>query len=212
MNFGLTEEQQILRNVARRFLEERAPISTVRDVMESPEAFDDGLWKAMAELGWLGLTIDESHGGTGLGWVDLSVLLEEAGRGLLPVTADLDVTRRHRDQRVRERRPEAPLPPRPRRRQRDRDRRAAGRGRSPRPGGRRDDRHRGRLRVSPDRQEAVRPGRWCRHSLRSSVPSCGHRHQARRSFSPTHRASRRAATRRWTRQSASATSRSMAPS
>lgn len=84
MNFGLTEEQQILRNVARRFLEERAPIAKVRDVMESPEAFDDGLWKAMAELGWLGLTIDESHGGTGLGWVDLAVLLEEAGRGLLP--------------------------------------------------------------------------------------------------------------------------------
>jgi alkylation response protein AidB-like acyl-CoA dehydrogenase len=84
MNFGLTEEQQILRNVARRFLEERAPMSKVRDVMESPEGFDGDLWAAMAELGWLGLIIDEAYGGAGLGWVDLAVLLEDTGRGLLP--------------------------------------------------------------------------------------------------------------------------------
>ncbi len=84
MNFGLTEEQQILRNVSRRFLEERAPMSTVRDVMESPDAFDDKLWSAMAELGWLGLIVDEEYGGVGLGFVDLAVLLEETGRGLLP--------------------------------------------------------------------------------------------------------------------------------
>ena len=44
MNFGLTEEQQILTNVARRFIEERAPIAKVRDVMESPSGFDPGLW------------------------------------------------------------------------------------------------------------------------------------------------------------------------
>jgi alkylation response protein AidB-like acyl-CoA dehydrogenase len=84
MNFGLTEEQQILSNVARRFIEERATTEKVRDVMESPEAFDDGLWKEMAGLGWLGLVIEERHGGAGLGFVDLAVLLEETGRGLLP--------------------------------------------------------------------------------------------------------------------------------
>ena len=84
MNFGLTEEQKILSDVARRFLEQRAPMSTVRDVMESPEAFDDKLWSAMAELGWLGLIVDEEYGGAGLGFVDLTVLLEETGRGLLP--------------------------------------------------------------------------------------------------------------------------------
>ena len=84
MNFGLTEEQQILSNVARRFIEERANIPKVRDVMESPEAFDDKLWSEMAGLGWFGLTIDEAHGGAGLGFVDLAVLLEETGRGLLP--------------------------------------------------------------------------------------------------------------------------------
>jgi alkylation response protein AidB-like acyl-CoA dehydrogenase len=84
MNFGLTEEQQILVNVARRFLEDRAPMKKVRDIMESPTGFDAELWSAMAGLGWAGLTISDEYGGTGLGWVDLAVLLEETGRGLLP--------------------------------------------------------------------------------------------------------------------------------
>ena len=44
MNFGLTEEQEVLRTVARRFIDERAPMSVVRGIMESPGAFDeDGL-------------------------------------------------------------------------------------------------------------------------------------------------------------------------
>jgi len=84
MNFGLTEEQQILANVAERFLDEKATMPKVRDVMESPTGFDSDLWSAMAELGWLGLTIGEDYGGAGLGWVDLAVLLETTGRGLLP--------------------------------------------------------------------------------------------------------------------------------
>ena len=84
MNFSLTDEQQILSNVARRFIEERAHMQKVRDVMESPEAFDDKLWSEMAGLGWFGLTIEEAYGGAGLGFVDLAVLLEETGRGLLP--------------------------------------------------------------------------------------------------------------------------------
>jgi alkylation response protein AidB-like acyl-CoA dehydrogenase len=84
MNFGLTEEQEVLRTVARRFIDERASMSVVRQIMESPQAFDEGLWSAMADLGWPGLIVDEDHGGAGLGWVDLVVLLEETGRGLLP--------------------------------------------------------------------------------------------------------------------------------
>ena len=84
MNFGLTEEQEVLKSVVRRFIDEQAPMAKVREIMESPEALDEGLWKAMAELGWQGLIVDEEHSGVGLGWVDLVVLLEESGRGLLP--------------------------------------------------------------------------------------------------------------------------------
>jgi alkylation response protein AidB-like acyl-CoA dehydrogenase len=84
MNFGLTEEQEVLRTVARRYMDERAPMSAVRRIMESPEAFDEGVWVSLAELGWTGLIVAEEYGGAGLGWVDLVVLLEETGRGLLP--------------------------------------------------------------------------------------------------------------------------------
>ena len=42
------------------------------------------LWKEMAELGWAGIVVAEEHGGSGLGYVDLMVVLEELGRGLMP--------------------------------------------------------------------------------------------------------------------------------
>jgi alkylation response protein AidB-like acyl-CoA dehydrogenase len=84
MNFGFSEEQELLRQEVRKFLDERAPLETVREIMKSEAGFSPDLWKETAELGWPGLTIPESHGGAGLGWVDLVVLLEETGRTLLP--------------------------------------------------------------------------------------------------------------------------------
>jgi alkylation response protein AidB-like acyl-CoA dehydrogenase len=84
MNFGFTEEQELLRAEVRKFLDERCPLDEVRRLMETPEGFSRELWKQMAELGWLGLTIPEAHGGAGLGWFDLVVLLEETGRTLFP--------------------------------------------------------------------------------------------------------------------------------
>ena len=84
MNFGLTEEQEVLRKVARRFLDEQAPMTKVREMTDEPEGYSDDLWQQMAELGWLGLTIEDEYGGAGLGWVDLVVLLEDMGRSLLP--------------------------------------------------------------------------------------------------------------------------------
>jgi alkylation response protein AidB-like acyl-CoA dehydrogenase len=84
MNFGFTEEQDLLRAEVRKFLDQRCPLEEVRRLMETPEGFSRELWKEAAELGWLGLTIPEAHGGSGLGWVDLVVLLEETGRTLFP--------------------------------------------------------------------------------------------------------------------------------
>lgn len=84
MNFGFTEEQESLRSEARRFLDERCPISEVRRIMETPAGFCEKLWGELAELGWLGLTIPEEYGGAGLGWVDEMVVLEETGRSLFP--------------------------------------------------------------------------------------------------------------------------------
>jgi len=84
LNFGFTQEQEELRSQLRRFLDERAPMGEVRRISETEEGFCRALWKEMAELGFLGLTIPEALGGSGLAWVDLVVLLEETGRSLLP--------------------------------------------------------------------------------------------------------------------------------
>ncbi len=84
MNFGFSEEQDHLRSEVRRFLDERCPIKEVRRLSETPLGYCDKLWRELAELGWLGLTVPEEYGGAGLGWVDLIVLLEEMGRSLFP--------------------------------------------------------------------------------------------------------------------------------
>ena len=84
MDFGFSEEQELLRAEVRKFLDERCPIAEVRKLAETPEGFSRELWKRVAELGWLGLTIPEEYGGAGLGFVDWVVLLEETGRALFP--------------------------------------------------------------------------------------------------------------------------------
>lgn len=84
MNFGFTEEQELLRAELRKFLDQNSPLEEVRKQVETPEGFSRPLWQRMAELGWTGLSIPEAHGGVGLGWVDLVVVLEETGRSLFP--------------------------------------------------------------------------------------------------------------------------------
>jgi len=84
MNFGFTEEQQILRSEIRKYLEERCPMEEARRIMETETGFCPDRWAEIAELGWLGLLVPESCGGAGLGWIDLVVLLEETGRALFP--------------------------------------------------------------------------------------------------------------------------------
>lgn len=84
MNFGFTEEQELLRAEVRKFLDRNCPLEEVRKLMETPEGFSRELWKQMGELGWLGLLIPEEYGGAGLGWVELTLVLEEMGRTLFP--------------------------------------------------------------------------------------------------------------------------------
>jgi len=84
MNFGFTEEQELLRQEVRKFLDAHCDTERVRELGETPEGHDPELWRQISELGWTGLTVDEAHGGAGLGWVDLVVLLEETGRSLFP--------------------------------------------------------------------------------------------------------------------------------
>ncbi len=84
MNFGFSEEQELLRQQVRKLLDERCPMAEVRRLMETPEGYSPEIWKQLGELGFLGLTIPEQYGGAELGWVDLVLLLEETGRRLFP--------------------------------------------------------------------------------------------------------------------------------
>jgi alkylation response protein AidB-like acyl-CoA dehydrogenase len=84
MNFAFSEEQEELRRSVRRFLEDKSPISEVRRLMETTEGFDLAVWEQMAnQLGLQGLAIPEEYGGSGFGYVELIVVLEEMGASLL---------------------------------------------------------------------------------------------------------------------------------
>jgi len=85
MKFGFSAEQDMLRDTARRFLDDKAPPSVVRAAMESDPGFDAGLWDAIAAQGWQSLAISEEFGGAGFGFMEQAILLEEMGRVLCPV-------------------------------------------------------------------------------------------------------------------------------
>jgi acyl-CoA dehydrogenase len=85
MNFDFSDDQKMLRDQARRFLSEKCPPKAVRAVLEGQQGHDAALWKAIAEMGWLGTAIPETHGGLGLGYLELCVIAEELGRALAPV-------------------------------------------------------------------------------------------------------------------------------
>jgi alkylation response protein AidB-like acyl-CoA dehydrogenase len=84
MNFGLQESQVLLRDSAREFFAGECDSGTVRRVMETDSAHDPALWSQLAAQGYTGIIFDEDHGGIGLGIVELVLLMEEAGRVLLP--------------------------------------------------------------------------------------------------------------------------------
>jgi alkylation response protein AidB-like acyl-CoA dehydrogenase len=84
MNFGLNENQVILRDSAREFFAGECTPATVRRVMETATGHDAALWAQLAAQGYTGIIFDEELGGVGLGVVELALLMEEAGRALLP--------------------------------------------------------------------------------------------------------------------------------
>ena len=84
MDIGFTEEQELLRDTARKFLDSECPTAFVRRMMASEAAVTPEFWTQLAENGWLGITYAEEDGGSALGLVDLVVLMEELGRAVMP--------------------------------------------------------------------------------------------------------------------------------
>lgn len=84
MDLGLSEEQQLLKNAARDFLEKECPEALVRQMEEDERGYTPEFWQMMAAQGWLGIIVPEQYGGVGMTFTDLVVLLEEFGRALVP--------------------------------------------------------------------------------------------------------------------------------
>lgn len=86
MALVLTEEQELLKESAVDFLNDKSPVTHMRELRDTNDAdgFSRALWKEMAELGWAGIVFPEEYGGAEMGYAELGILLEECGRRLSP--------------------------------------------------------------------------------------------------------------------------------
>lgn len=86
MPLVLTDEQIMLRDNARGFLNKNAPIAHLRQLRDNRDAdgFSRPLWKDFVGLGWAGILVPQEYGGLGLGHVEAGVVMEELGRTLTP--------------------------------------------------------------------------------------------------------------------------------
>jgi alkylation response protein AidB-like acyl-CoA dehydrogenase len=86
MNFDFSDDQKFLKGEARKFLDANCTTTRVRGVLDNDgKTYDEALWKAVAEQGWLGAAIPEEFGGLGLGHLELCAIAEELGRAVAPI-------------------------------------------------------------------------------------------------------------------------------
>jgi len=93
-DFGFGADEEMLRDVATRLLDEHLPVEKLRRLVASdPEAayergerppWDEGLWKRMVELGWPALAVPPEHGGHGFKLAGIAALMEQVGRHAVP--------------------------------------------------------------------------------------------------------------------------------
>jgi alkylation response protein AidB-like acyl-CoA dehydrogenase len=85
MNLELDDEQRALRDTARRFLAEKAPISEhVRALLDDEKGTTDAVWRGLADLGTTGLLVPPKYGGAGMTMVEAGIVAEELGAALHP--------------------------------------------------------------------------------------------------------------------------------
>jgi alkylation response protein AidB-like acyl-CoA dehydrogenase len=84
VNFELSEEQRLLQQTVRQYIDNECPPTHVRALFESETGFEPGLWKGMVEMGIAGLHLPEKYGGAGLELIDLAIVSETLGWGAAP--------------------------------------------------------------------------------------------------------------------------------
>ncbi|MAG30181.1 MAG: acyl-CoA dehydrogenase [Deltaproteobacteria bacterium] len=85
MNFDFSDEQKLLQQTARDYLEEHSPLATCREILEGDRPYAAELWKGAAEMGWQGAVIPEQFGGAEFGHLELAMIAYEVGRALAPI-------------------------------------------------------------------------------------------------------------------------------
>ena len=83
MNFELSEEQKMIQQSVERFVQDNYDLNTRISLSANGSGYSSDFWKSMAELGWLGLPFDESDGGFGGNQIDVLVIMEQFGKGLV---------------------------------------------------------------------------------------------------------------------------------
>ncbi len=84
MNFDLSEEQEMIVDAVAKFVSNDSPVERFRKLRETEIGWEPSVWKSMAEYGWLGVAIPEAQGGYGGTFVDMALILEQLGKGLVP--------------------------------------------------------------------------------------------------------------------------------
>jgi alkylation response protein AidB-like acyl-CoA dehydrogenase len=82
--YSVSPEREQLRESVSQFLADKSPMAAVRRLMETPAGYDPAVWAQLAgQLGLAGLAIPQEYGGSGYGWAELVIVLEEMGAALL---------------------------------------------------------------------------------------------------------------------------------
>ncbi|HUP23236.1 MAG TPA: acyl-CoA dehydrogenase family protein [Thermoanaerobaculia bacterium] len=84
MNFDLSKEQRMIRDAVAAFVRDESPVERFRRQRETDRGWDPDTWRQMGDYGWLAIALPEEHGGIGGTFVDVALVLEQLGRGLVP--------------------------------------------------------------------------------------------------------------------------------
>ena len=84
MDFDISEEQQLLLETVRQWIDKECPLTHVREIFDGESGHDPKLWKSLLEMGLGGTLIPEQHGGAGLELLDLALVAEAMGSGAVP--------------------------------------------------------------------------------------------------------------------------------
>src|SRR5258708_6788155 len=87
MDFSFTSDQQDLRELAAKILSDATTLERTKQVVADSDGFDRDLWAALADAGIVGISLPESVGGAGLGFLETCIVLEEVGRTAAPIPA-----------------------------------------------------------------------------------------------------------------------------